>query len=161
MTSFFYLINKETAKDECVITILHNFIFLGAIHVKHNFKYLKNPTVKVCQIWCNYVYMYILYCGIFWWKLIYRNCFNEIFNTRVVSQGIPRFSPISTVLHMIISKQDFHICQIFHNYSTITLPSVLKPKYSLSTRNKCVYLLEASATSITIWRQVFPKNCYI
>jgi hypothetical protein len=27
---------------------------------------------------------------------------------------------------------------IFHYYSTITLSSVLKPKYSLSTRNKCV-----------------------
>jgi hypothetical protein len=69
----------------------------------------------------------------------------------VVSQGIPHFLPISTVLHVIISKQDIHICQIFHNYLTITLPSVLKPKYSLSTRNKCVYLLEASETSITIW----------
>jgi hypothetical protein len=83
--------------------------------------------------------------------------FNEIFNTKVASQGIPPFSPISTVLHVIISKQDIHICQIFHNYSTITLPNVLKPKYSLSTRNKCVYLLEASETSITIWRQVYPK----
>ena len=39
--------------------------FLGAIHEKHNFKYLKNPTVKACKIWCNDVYMYILYCDIF------------------------------------------------------------------------------------------------
>jgi hypothetical protein len=37
---------------------------------KHNFKYFKNPTVKVGIIWCNYVYMYILYCNIYWWKLI-------------------------------------------------------------------------------------------
>jgi hypothetical protein len=27
VTSFFYLTNKETAKDECVITFLDNFIF--------------------------------------------------------------------------------------------------------------------------------------
>ena len=26
---FFYLINKETAKEECVISFLHNFIFSG------------------------------------------------------------------------------------------------------------------------------------
>jgi len=26
---FFYLTNKETAKDECVITFLDNFIFSG------------------------------------------------------------------------------------------------------------------------------------
>jgi hypothetical protein len=50
---------------------------------------------------------------------------------------------------------------IFHIYSTITLSSVLKPKYSLSTRNKCIYLLEASETIITIWRQECPHNCYI
>jgi hypothetical protein len=66
--------------------------FLGAIHEKHNFEYFKNPMVKVCKIWCNYVYMYILYSDIFWWKLIDRIFFNEIFNTRVVSQGIPPFS---------------------------------------------------------------------
>ena len=39
--------------------------FLGAIHEKHNFKYFKNPTVKVCKIWCNDFYMYIRYCDIF------------------------------------------------------------------------------------------------
>jgi hypothetical protein len=46
--------------------------FVGAIHEKHNFKYLKNPTVKVCKIWYSDVYLYILYCDIFWWKLIDR-----------------------------------------------------------------------------------------
>jgi hypothetical protein len=65
----------------------------------------KNP-----KIWCNYVYMYILYCSIFLWKLIDRIFFKEIFKTRVVSQRIPPFSPNSTVLHAIISKQDIHIC---------------------------------------------------
>jgi hypothetical protein len=74
---------------------------------------------------------------------------------RFLIPGHPPFFPISTVLLMIISKQDIHICQIFHNYSTITLPSILKPKYSLSARNKCVYLLEASETSIT------PKNATV
>jgi len=43
------------------------------MHEKHNFKYFKNLTVKVCKIWCYDVYMYILYCDIFWWKLIDRN----------------------------------------------------------------------------------------
>jgi hypothetical protein len=57
---------------------------------------------------------------------------------------------------LIISKdkkEDIHICKTFHNYSIITLSSVLMPKYSLSTRNKCVYLLEASET-IAIWREI-------
>jgi hypothetical protein len=66
--------------------------FLGAIHEKHDFKYFKNLTVKVCKIWWNDVYMYILYCDIFWWKLIARIFFNQIFNTRLVSRGIPPFS---------------------------------------------------------------------
>ena len=89
VTSFFFsLRNIETAKDEYVITF-----FLGAIHEKHNFKYFKNPTVKVCKIWCNYVYMYILYCSIFWWKLIDRIFFKQMFNTRMVPQGIPPFFP--------------------------------------------------------------------
>jgi hypothetical protein len=39
--------------------------------------------------------------------------------------------------------------------------SVLKPKYSLSIRNKCAYLLESSETSITIWHQEYPQHCYI
>jgi hypothetical protein len=35
-------------------------------------KIILNPTVKVCKIWCYDVYMYILYCDIFGWKLIDR-----------------------------------------------------------------------------------------
>ena len=77
------------------------------------------------------------------------------------SSGHPPLFAVSTVLHVIISKQDIQICQIFHIYSTTTLSSVLKPKYSLSIRNKCSYLLESSKTSITIWRQEYPQNCYI
>ena len=46
-------------------------------------------------------------------------------------------------------------------YSTITPPSVLQTKYVLSNRNKSIYLLEAFETSITIWRQKYPQNCYI
>jgi hypothetical protein len=45
--------------------------FLGAIHEKRKFKYFKNLMVKVCKIWCNYVYMYILLIDIhiyFWLK---------------------------------------------------------------------------------------------
>ena len=41
----------------------------------------------------------------------------------------------------------------------------IKAKISLSTRNKCVYLLEVSETSIAIWRQDYPtitifRMCY-
>ena len=139
-----------------MITFLDNF-FLGAIHEKHEFKYFKNLTVKVCYIWCNDVYMSILQCDIFWWKLIDRNCFYPIVNTKVVLRASPFFA-VSTVLHVIISKQDIQICYIFHIYSTTTLSSVLKPKYSLSIRNKCAYLLESSETSIIIWCQEYPHN---
>ena len=75
-----------------MITFLDNFIFfLSTFHEKHKFKYFKNLTVKVCKIWCNDVYMSILQCDIFWWKLIDRNCFNPIFNTKVVLRASPLF----------------------------------------------------------------------
>jgi hypothetical protein len=75
-----------------VITFLDKFIFfLGAIHEKHKFKYFKNLTVKVCKIWCNDVYMSILQCSIFWWKLIDRKFFYPIFNTKVVLRASPFF----------------------------------------------------------------------
>ena len=38
---------------------------------------------------------------------------------------------------------------ISYLFNNNTLSSVLKPKYSLSIRNKCAYLLESSETSIT------------
>ena len=47
--------------------------------------------VKVCKIWYNDVYMSILQCDIFWWKLIDRNFFNPIFNTNVVLKASPLF----------------------------------------------------------------------
>jgi hypothetical protein len=47
--------------------------------------------VKVCKIWCNDAYMAILKCDIFWWKLIDRNFFNLIFNTKVVLRASPLF----------------------------------------------------------------------
>ena len=65
--------------------------FLGTFHEKHKFKYLKNLMVKICKIWCNDVYMSILQCDIFWWKLIDRNIFNPIFNTKVVLRASPLF----------------------------------------------------------------------
>jgi hypothetical protein len=47
-------------------------------------------------------------------------------------------------------------------YSTTTLSSVLKPKYSLSIRNKCAYLLESSETRITILvSRIPPKLLYL
>ena len=76
-----------------MITFLDNFIFfLGAIHEKHKFKYFKILTVKVCIIWYSDVYMTILQCDIFWWKLTDRNFFNPmIFNTKVVLRASPLF----------------------------------------------------------------------
>jgi hypothetical protein len=50
---------------------------------------------------------------------------------------------------------------ISYLFNNSTLKSVLMPKYSLSIRNKCAYLLESSETSITILRQEYPQNCYI
>ena len=124
-------------------------------------------TVKVCKISCNDVYMYILQCDIFWWKSIYRNFFNPIFNTKVVLKESPFFA-VCNVLHVIISKQNIQICQIFHIYSTTALSSVLKPKYSLSIRNKCAYLLEfpklvlpsgvKNTLKIAIFRMCYGEN---
>jgi hypothetical protein len=50
--------------------------------------------------------MYILY---FFVEINRQEFLKSDFNTRVESQGIPLF-PISTILHVIISKQDIHIC---------------------------------------------------
>jgi hypothetical protein len=36
---------------------------LCAIHEKHNFKYFKNPTLKVCKIWWNDVFIVTLFGG--------------------------------------------------------------------------------------------------
>ena len=100
----------KLAKDGCVITFLDNFnFFLGAIHEKHKFKYFKILTVKVCIIWYSDVYMTILQCDIFWWKLIERNFVFPIFNTKVVLGAYPLFA-VSTVIHVIISEQDIQIC---------------------------------------------------
>ena len=93
-----------------MITFLDNFIFfLGTFLEKRKFKYFKNLTVKICKIWCNDVYMSILQCDIFWWKLIDRNFFNPILNTKVVLGAPPLFA-VSTVLYVIIFKQDIQIC---------------------------------------------------
>jgi hypothetical protein len=64
-----------------------SFASFFVCEIKNN-KYM---TVKVCKIWCNDAYMSILQCGIFWWKLIYRNFFNLIFNTKVVLRASPLF----------------------------------------------------------------------
>jgi hypothetical protein len=88
---FCYLTNKETSKGWVCDNFPRQFhFFLGAIHEKHNFKYLKNLTVKVCKIWCNDVYMSILQCDMFWWKLIDRICLNLILIPRW-SSGHPPF----------------------------------------------------------------------
>jgi hypothetical protein len=86
----FYLTNKETSKGWVCDNFPRQFhFFLGAIHEKHRFKYIKNLTVKVCKMWCNDVYISSLQCDILWWKLIDRNFFNPIFNTKVVLRAPP------------------------------------------------------------------------
>ena len=105
----FYLTNKETSKGWVCDNFPRQFhFFLGAFHEKHKFKYFKDLMVKVCKIWCNDVYMSIIQCDIFGWKLIVRNFFNPIFNTKVVLRASPLFA-VSTVLHVIISKRDIKI----------------------------------------------------
>jgi hypothetical protein len=56
-----YIICQSFKKFHRAVFSIALSFFLGAIHEKHNFKYLKNPTVKVCKIWYSDVYMYILY----------------------------------------------------------------------------------------------------
>ena len=120
MVTSFFLTNKDN--------FLRQFhFFLDAIHEKHNFKYLQNPTVKVCKIWCNDVYMYILYCDIF-----SGNSSTVFLLFRFLIPG--RYLRASHLLNMIISKQDIHICYLFHIYLTITLKCI-EPKYSLPTRS--------------------------
>jgi hypothetical protein len=108
--------------------------FLGAIHEKHKFTYFKNLTVKVCKIWCNDVYMSILQCDIFWWKLIDRN----FFNTKVVLRTSPLFCSFhcfardylqtgySDMLEIVMSK--YIICQSFKKFHRAVF-SIAHPKY--------------------------------
>ena len=110
----FYLTNKETSKGWVCDNFPGQFhFFLGAIHEKYNFKYFKNPTAKVCKIWFNDVYIYFLYCDIFWWKFIHRIFFNNSFNTRVVPQGIPPFPPIFTVWTWLSPNRIFIYARYF------------------------------------------------
>ena len=153
VTSFFYLTNKETAKDECLITFLDNFIFfLGAIHEKHQFEYFKNLTVKVCKIWYNDVYLSILQCDIFCWKLIDMNFFNLIFNTNVVLRAFPLFSSFHCFARYYLQTGYLDMLDISYLFNNNTLKCI-KAKIFPFNQKKCAYLLESSETSITIWRQ--------
>ena len=97
--------------------------FLGAIHEKHKFKYFKNLTVKVCKIWYNDVYISILQCDIFWWKLIDRKFFNSIFNTKVVLRASPLFSSPGLVSYC-------------HHFSSVVCrPSINISHFNLLLRN--------------------------
>jgi hypothetical protein len=137
------------------------FHFLWVPSMKNiNLNIFKNLTVKVCRIWCNDVYVSILQCGIFWWKLIDRNYFNPIFNTKVVLGASPFLLQFPLFCTWLSPNRIFRYARYFI-FIQQQHSSVLKPKYSLSIRNKCAYLLESSETSITIWRQEYPQNCYI
>ena len=144
-----------------MITFLDNFIFFWVPSMKNiNLNILKNLMVKVCKIWCNDVYISILQCDIFWWKLIDRNFFNPIFNTKVVLRASPLLCSFHCFARDYLQTGYSDMLDISYLFN-LTLSSVLKPKYSLSIKNKCAYLLESSETSITIWHQQYPQNCYI
>jgi hypothetical protein len=62
-------------------------------------------VVKVCKMWCNDVYMSILQCDIFLWKLIDRNFFNPIFNTKVVLRASPLDS--NGYAHLFLIEREY------------------------------------------------------
>jgi hypothetical protein len=99
---------KETSKGWVCDNFPRQFhFFLGTFHEKHKCKYFNNLTVKVCKIWCNDVYMYILYCDIFWWKLIDRIFLIRFLIPRWFLRASP-FFPISTALHEISPCRFLH-----------------------------------------------------
>jgi hypothetical protein len=107
MTAFVFFIFKSAGDGE----------FEGdstwLIHYKKNTD--SHPVVllnsfKFCAPVVNDVYMSVLQCDIFWWKLIDRNLFNLIFNTKVVLRASPLFCSFHCFA-LIISKQDIQITQ--------------------------------------------------
>ena len=139
-----------------MITFLDNVIFFWVPSMKNI--NLNNRTVKVCKIWCNDVYMSILQCDIFWWKLT--GIFLIGFLIPRWSSEHPPFLQFPLFCTWLSPNRIFRYGRYFI-FIQQQHSSVLKPKYSLSIRNKCAYLLESSETSITIWRQEYPQNCYI
>jgi hypothetical protein len=114
MLVIFYLTNKETSKGWVCDNFSRQFhFFLGAIHEKHKFTYFKNLTVKVCKIWCNDVYMSILQCVIFWWKLIDRNIFNLIFNSKVVLRAFPYSYMMFMITEDLVNFAMKHLLKMF------------------------------------------------
>jgi hypothetical protein len=65
--------------------------FLGAIHEKHKFKYFKNLTVK----------------------LIDRNLFNPIFNTKVVLMASPLFNSVHCFARDYLQNRIFRYARYF------------------------------------------------
>ena len=118
---FFYLTNKETSKGWVCDNFHRQFHFLlGTFHEKHKFNYFKNLTGKVCKIWCNDVYMSILQCDIFWWKLIYRNFLNPIFNTKLVLRASP-FLQFPLFCTWLSPNRMFRYARYFNLFNNNTL----------------------------------------
>ena len=118
--------------------------------------------VKVCSIWWNDVYMTILQCDIFWWKLIDRNAFHPICNTKVVLRDLP-FCSFHCFARDYLQTGYSDMLDISYLFNS-TLKCI-KPEIFPSIRNKCAYPLESSETSITIWGQEYPniavfRMCY-
>ena len=87
----FYLTNKETSKGWVCVNFLDNFIFFWVPSMKNKFKYFKNLTVKVVLFGAMRPICLFFTVTFFWWKLIDRNFFNPIFNTKVVLRASPLF----------------------------------------------------------------------
>ena len=89
---FFFLTNKETAKAECVITSLNNFICSGCHSYKNiilnilKFRRLKFVKFGAMMSVCIY------FTVTFFVEINQQYFFIQIFNTRLVSQGIPSFA---------------------------------------------------------------------
>jgi hypothetical protein len=118
-----------------VITFLDNFIFFWVPSMKNiNLNILKILTVKVCKIWCNDVYMSILQCDIFWWKLIDRNFFNPIFNTKVVLGASPLFCSFHCFARDYLQTGYSDMLDIPYLFNNNTLKCI-----KAKIRNKCAY----------------------
>ena len=130
-------------------------------------------TVKVCKIWSNDVYMYILYCDIFGQKLIDRIFFSQIFNTRMVSQDIPPFSNFNCFAHdylqtgyygEFLKDRNVLLCPRLYKYAP-NLESLLTQQYvcvmcTLRSDNTCVFTRFHSVKNANmqlIWSSVIEQ----
>ena len=115
--------------------------------------------------WCLYVHSSVWH---FWWKLIDRNFLNPIFNTNVILRASPFYCSFHCFARDYLQTGYSDMLDISYLFNNSSLKSVLMPKYSLSIRNKCAYLLESSklvlpsgvknTPKIAIFRMCYGEN---